>query len=587
MKVKKIMAIAVASALIIGCVPQVMAEEQEKAIEGITTVEEYSPLADVGADYEYEELEDGTLQLTKYNGAEVDIVIPELIDGKKVTVLKGTFEFNFNITSVVISSSVLEIGDYTFYGCQSLNSVSIPSSVEKISPIALRYCHSLANINVNGKNETYSSLDGVLYNKEQSQIILCPSEKKGIFTIPNSVTMIANGAFEDCKITSVIIPGSVTKIGERVFKNCKSLISVVVPNSITNIGYQAFWSCDSLASITIPSNVTNIGREAFYGCSSLVSVDIPNCYVNEEAFSNCTSLKSITLAEGVTSIAYKEFLNCISLSSIDMPSSLEKIGDCAFEKCESLTTVDIPSDVVSIGEGYGGSFAECTSLKSIIIPESVTHILSNTFLNHSDALAIYGVPGSYAETYATENNINFNGIKSINSNNDNLGIEVFAPSSVPTSTVLIVEKISETDEDVTYDISLTADGKNVNLNGEKAVVKIPVLDEENKHEYKVYRKEANGSYTDMKAVVSGEYLVFFTDHFSEYTVTTEKLIADTIMGDVNGDNSVNDRDSILLDRYLAEWGSEVIIAASDMNGDGKVNDQDSIILARTLAGWYD
>lgn len=91
----------------------------------------------------------------------------------------------------------------------------------------------------------------------------------------------------------------------------------------------------------------------------------------------------------------------------------------------------------------------------------------------------------------------------------------------------------------------------------------------------------------MKAVVSGEYLVFFTDHFSEYTVTTEKLIADTIMGDVNGDNSVNDRDSILLDRYLAEWGSEVIIAASDMNGDGKVNDQDSIILARTLAGWYD
>ncbi len=587
MKVKKIMAIAVASALIIGCVPQVMAEEQEKAIEGITTVEEYSPLADVGADYEYEELEDGTLQLTKYNGAEVDIVIPELIDGKKVTVLKRTFEFNFNITSVVISSSVLEIGDYTFYGCQSLNSVSIPSSVEKISPTALSYCHSLANINVNGKNETYSSLDGVLYNKEQSQIILCPSEKKGIFTIPNSVTMIANGAFEDCKITSVIIPGSVTKIGERVFKNCKSLISVVVPNSITNIGYQAFWSCDSLASITIPSNVTNIGSEAFYGCSSLVSVDIPNCYVNEKAFSNCTSLKSITLAEGVTSIAYKEFLNCISLSSIDMPSSLEKIGDCAFEKCESLTTVDIPSDVVSIGEGYGGSFAECTSLKSIIIPESVTHIISNTFLNHSDALAIYGVPGLYAETYATENNINFNGIKSINSNNDNLGIEVFAPSSVPTSTVLIVEKISETDEDVTYDISLTADGKNVNLNGEKAVVKIPVLDEENKHEYKVYRKEANGSYTDMKAVVSGEYLVFFTDHFSEYTVTTEKLIADTIMGDVNGDNSVNDRDSILLDRYLAEWGSEVIIAASDMNGDGKVNDQDSIILARTLAGWYD
>ena len=103
----------------------------------------------------------------------------------------------------------------------------------------------------------------------------------------------------------------------------------------------------------------------------------------------------------------------------------------------------------------------------------------------------------------------------------------------------------------------------------------------------VYRKEANNQYTNMNAVYSDGYMVFATDHFSEYTVTAEKLIPGTIMGDVNGDNSVNDRDSILLDRYLAEWGSEVIIAAADLNGDGKVNDQDSIILARTLAGWYD
>lgn len=91
----------------------------------------------------------------------------------------------------------------------------------------------------------------------------------------------------------------------------------------------------------------------------------------------------------------------------------------------------------------------------------------------------------------------------------------------------------------------------------------------------------------MGAAIIENYLIFTTDHFSEYVITIREPISDIIQGDVNGDNSVNDRDSILLDRYLAEWGSEVIIAASDLNGDGKVNDQDSIILARTLAGWYD
>ncbi len=91
----------------------------------------------------------------------------------------------------------------------------------------------------------------------------------------------------------------------------------------------------------------------------------------------------------------------------------------------------------------------------------------------------------------------------------------------------------------------------------------------------------------MKAVVSGNYIVFTTDHFSKYIVTIEQLIPDAITGDVNNDKSVNDRDSISLDRYLGDWDIEIFLEAADMNGDGKVNDQDSIILARTLAGWYE
>lgn len=165
---------------------------------------------------------------------------------------------------------------------------------------------------------------------------------------------------------------------------------------------------------------------------------------------------------------------------------------------------------------------------------------------------------------------------------------IFTEGTIPKGTELNVEKkISEEYSDaIIYEITLISDGKPVQPT-DSVSVRIPIPDGADGSALKVYYRNENGQLTDMKAVISSNYIVFTTDHFSEYIVTSEKLVPDTITGDVNGDSSVNDRDSILLDRYLAEWGSEVIIAASDLNGDGKVNDQDSIILARTLAGWYD
>lgn len=536
MKVKKIMAIAVAIALIIGCVPQVMAE-QEKAIEDKTTLEEYSTIEahatlnatkyvferamnsinggiiatsandnaaddyssetwETSGDFVYMVQENGTICITDYRGEAETVIIPDTIDGKKVT----------------------KICSEAFLFCRSIVSIEIPDSVTEIEDYVFGHCDSLTDIFVSEGNKNFSSQDGILYNKDKSQIITCPPGKAG----------------------ELIILDSVTNIGNYAFVDCESLISIVLPNGVTSIGVGAFRSCRSLVSIKLPDGVVSIGNEAFIFCQSLASIEIPD--------------------------------------------SVTSIGGWAFYYCSSLTAIELPYGIASIGQ-Y--AFYYCKSLKSVIIFENVTQIASDAFLSRSDDLTIYGISGSYAETYATENNIKFNSIKLINSNGDSLGVEVLAPSSVPANSTLNVKKLSETEDGVTYEISLTADGKDVNLNREKAIVKIPVPEEGNTLEYKVYRREADGSYTDMEAIPSSRSLVFFTDHFSEYTVTAEKLIPDTITGDVNGDNTVNDRDSILLDRYLAEWGSEVIITASDLNDDGKVNDQDSIILARTLAGWYD
>ena len=90
-------------------------------------------------------------------------------------------------------------------------------------------------------NSVYSSVDGVLFNKNQTTLIQCPGGKAGSYTIPNSVTSIGDCAFVDCtSLTSVTIPNSVTSIGDEAFSGCTSLTNVTIPNSVTSIGDEAF-----------------------------------------------------------------------------------------------------------------------------------------------------------------------------------------------------------------------------------------------------------------------------------------------------------------------------------------------------------
>lgn len=122
---------------------------------------------------------------------------------------------------------------------------------------------------------------GVRYSKDWKRLIKAPEKLKGeyhyrskktSYIIPDGVTNIGDGAFEDCgSLTNINIPNSVTNIGDSAFSGCKSLNSINIPNSVTNIGNGAFWECKSLTSINIPDTVTNIGNMAFEGCKNLPS----------------------------------------------------------------------------------------------------------------------------------------------------------------------------------------------------------------------------------------------------------------------------------------------------------------------------
>jgi len=236
---------------------------------------------------------------------------------------------------------------------------------------------------------------------------ICSGKDMINVTIPDSVTFIKEQAFYCCKqLESVVIPDGVTSIGERAFGTCKNLKNVAMSQGVTSIGKYAFAGCEGLESITIPDSVKSIGEWSFQGCTSLKSITIPDSVtiIRDMVFCGCTSLKSITIPDSVTIIGECAFSECTSLESITIPNSVISIEDDAFGGCKNLKSVAIPNSVISIGEM---AFCRCENLKSVIIPGSVTTIGEDVFWGCTKLESLIGVPGSYAEKWAEENNIPF------------------------------------------------------------------------------------------------------------------------------------------------------------------------------------
>ena len=393
-------------------------------------------------EYEYALLDDGTVEITGYNGKAEKLTIPNMLNGKKVT----------------------SIDNRAFYLCNSLISIIIPDSVAKISVNPFAYCRTLKSIFVSSEHPYFFAIDGVLFRKADSCLISYPKGREyTTYNIPQGITAIESSAFYDCKfLTRVTIPDSVTSIGDCAFYLCSSLTSVSIPDSveqigtnpfaacfelktisvspehpyfatidgvlfrkadkalisypasissstytipqgITAIGDSAFFYCYSLTSVSIPDSVTSIGDSAFFWCSSLTSVSIPDSVtaIGDSAFSYCDSLTSVSIPDSVTSIGDEVFYSCSSLTSVNIPDSVTSIGDRAFCYCDSLTSVSIPDSVTAIGNR---AFYYCDSLTSVSIPNSVTSIGDYAFGDCSNL--ILTVPrNSYALEYAKTNNI--------------------------------------------------------------------------------------------------------------------------------------------------------------------------------------
>jgi hypothetical protein len=192
--------------------------------------------------------------------------------------------------------------------------------------------------------------------------------------IGEGIENIGAWAFARCiNLESITIPEKVTSIGSGAFEDCRKLAFVLFsPSSLlTSIGYDAFFGCESLKSIIIPEKVTSIETRTFGYCSNLASVTLPEgiLSIGIGAFEACTSLESITIPTSVTSIDKWAFGFCRGLTSLVIPEKVTSIGDMAFYGCQSLKTISLPASLRSIGEE---AFADCSKVVEITVNWTTT-----------------------------------------------------------------------------------------------------------------------------------------------------------------------------------------------------------------------
>lgn len=191
--------------------------------------------------------------------------ITSVIVPSSVTIIdEGGFYDTTLLTSVTLPSTITSIGANAFRNATSLASIDIPRGVTYIDTLALLDMTALTAINVDPLNTTYSSLEGVLFNKSQTQLLQYPiARATSIYAIPSTVTSVGEYAFyETSLLTVVALSPSMTSIGNNAFSGALSITSILIPVSVISIGNFAFDST-GLTSITIPTTVTSIGVGAF------------------------------------------------------------------------------------------------------------------------------------------------------------------------------------------------------------------------------------------------------------------------------------------------------------------------------------
>lgn len=254
------------------------------------------PETDIGINVFAEEVEQsfGALKYIAYS------------DYVEITDCDSSISGNLMLPKVIGGKPVKGIKKKAFSFCKDLTSITIPESVAYIGYSAFSYCTNLTEVNVAESNKSFCSADGVLFDKDMTNLILFPARKADTsYSVPEGVTEISEYAFYGCQdIVSVKIPDSVASIGEFAFEECSSLTTINIPEGIKYLRTSLFSRCSSLTEINIPEGVQGIDWGAFYCCLNLEMATIPESVtrIGPDVFYDCTHLKAIVIKNPECSI---------------------------------------------------------------------------------------------------------------------------------------------------------------------------------------------------------------------------------------------------------------------------------------------
>lgn len=357
-----------------------------------------------------------------------------------------TFSGCSKLENVILPDTLQYIGKSAFANCSSLTRIIIPANVTYISDnFAFADCGNLREILVDPENTCYISVDGVLFDIDQSILLYYPAGKTdAAYAVPLTVTELNDYAFYgNGNIISLTLSDYVMTAGNSAFSRCSQLEQIFLPESLRSIGDLAFSRCSSLKEITFPASLISLGFDPFSSCAALASINVekgsgnfssedgilfsadktvlvaypPARYdtayvipegvktIGDHAFSENKNLEHVTFPDSLTGLGIAAFSYCSRLTGITFPAALVTIGNFAFTRCTALNEIVIPESVISIGSG---AFSYCENLVSAAVLNPETELYKSGVFDHcGDGFILSGFTGSTAEEHANAKKLQF------------------------------------------------------------------------------------------------------------------------------------------------------------------------------------
>ena len=292
------------------------------------------------------------------------------------------------IEEITIPNTIKMIESYAFYNCVNLKNIIIPTGVESISEYAFGNNSALLEVDI---PDTITKIG-------QGTFSGCTSLTTA--KLPNKIVNIPEGMFQDCtSLTAINLPETITAIKQNAFQNT-GLTELTLPENVITIESAAFDNCANLAAINFNNNLKTIGNYAFRNNDALTEIIIPDnvSTIGDYAFQDSDILTTAIISDSVTTIGQYIFAHCDVLKDVKLGTGLTKIPLYAFNLCPKLQKIVLPYRITTVD---ANAFTNCTKLTEVTVPRGTTTISTSAF-SYPDRLTIYGISGTYAETYANQ-----------------------------------------------------------------------------------------------------------------------------------------------------------------------------------------